>query len=302
MTEAKTGLYAALAKVQAELPAVAKNQTGEIKGTTKDGKPYSYDYKYADLDAVSDAIIPLLGKHGLSFTAEPGSDDQDRLVLKYALLHESGEERPGQFPLWLLLPPRFTAQTVGGLITYGRRYCLCAVTGVAPGGDSDAAGIGETTMDKPRGRSQDWRHPPPRPADQLPRNQDGSLRRSEITDQELDAAGVMTSAQQKEHTALRKGAVTGKTGGAVKRVNAPAPEDEWTTPAETDQKWYAEVEAEIRKFTSDDYSRVLWRRVNEKTEAGGCTREDGEKLQKLIRARHQALAVERKAEPEPADA
>jgi ERF superfamily len=157
MTEAKTaatqnGLCAALAKVQAELPAVAKNQTGEIKGTTKDGKPYSYDYKYADLDAVSDAIIPLLGKHGLSFTAEPGSDDQDRLVLKYALLHESGEERPGQFPLWLLLPPRFTAQTVGGLITYGRRYCLCAVTGVAPGGDSDAAGIGETTMDKPRSR------------------------------------------------------------------------------------------------------------------------------------------------------
>jgi ERF superfamily len=136
-------LNAALAKVQENLPDVAKNQTGEVKGTTKDGKPYSYDYKYADLDAITDAIMPLLGKNGLAYTCEPGADTQDRLVLDYALLHESGQERARQFPLWMVLPQRFTAQTVGGLITYFRRYCLCAVTGVAPGGDMDAAGAEE---------------------------------------------------------------------------------------------------------------------------------------------------------------
>lgn len=78
-----------------------------------------------------------------------------------------------------------------------------------------------------------------------------------------------------------------------------APDDEWTTtPPPIDPEWYHEIESEIQKFTSDDYGRVLWRRVNEKVEAGGCSKQDGEKLQTLIRARHRALAVER----EPAEA
>ncbi len=144
-------LAAALAKVQAELPHIAKAQEGKVEGTTKQGKSYSYTYGYADLADVSDAIMPLLGPNGLAFTAWPCTDDQGRLVLDYALIHASGEERARQFPLWLLLPDRVTAQQIGGYITYARRYCLCAVTGVAPGGeDDDGAGGKEVTMDRPR--------------------------------------------------------------------------------------------------------------------------------------------------------
>ena len=44
----------------------------------------------------------------------------------------------------------------------------------------------------------------------LPRNRDGSLSRSRTTDAQKLAAGVMTAAQLAEHTALRRGAVTGK--------------------------------------------------------------------------------------------
>lgn len=143
-------LAAALAKVQASLPHIAKAQEGKVEGTTKQGKYYSYTYGYADLADVSDAIMPLLGKNDLAFTAFPGSDDQGRLVLDYALIHGSGEERPGQFPLWLMLPERVTAQQIGGFITYARRYCLCAVTGVAPGGeDDDGAGGKEVNVDRP---------------------------------------------------------------------------------------------------------------------------------------------------------
>jgi hypothetical protein len=43
-------------------------------------------------------------------------------------------------------------------------------------------------------------------ADGLPVNRDGSLSRSRTTDEEKAAAGVMTTAQMAEHTALRKGA------------------------------------------------------------------------------------------------
>lgn len=129
-------LAAALAAVQQELPPIRKAETGKVSGTTKDGKQYSYEYSYADLAAVSAAVMPLLGKNGLAFTTWPTTVD-GRLVLRYHLVHESGERMDGEYPL----PPadKATAQQLGSAITYARRYCLCAVTGVAPDDDDDAA-------------------------------------------------------------------------------------------------------------------------------------------------------------------
>jgi predicted GIY-YIG superfamily endonuclease len=60
---------------------------------------------------------------------------------------------------------------------------------------------------------------------QLPVNRDGSLSRSRTTDAQKLAAGVMTAAQQAEHTALRRGAVTGKPPRPAER--GPAPIDPW---------------------------------------------------------------------------
>jgi hypothetical protein len=117
-------LNKALAAFQQKLPHIPKAATAHYG-------------KYADLEDVSSVALPLLGEQGLAYTAEPGQDDEGRLVLDYALLHESGEERARQFPLWLFLPERATAQTAGGLITFFRRYCLCSVTGIAPGGEDD---------------------------------------------------------------------------------------------------------------------------------------------------------------------
>ena len=64
-----------------------------------------------------------------------------------------------------------------------------------------------------------------RPAGSLPVNQDGSLSRIRTTDREKLAAGVMTAAQLAEHTALRRGAVTGK--GPRRAGRGPAPADLW---------------------------------------------------------------------------
>ena len=134
-------LAAALAAVQANLPSVVKGETAEVKN--KDTGKKLYDYKYADLTDVSEAVMPLLGKNGLAFTAWP-TLDEGRFVLAYALLHESGEERTGIYPL----PSSGTPQDIGKAITYARRYTLCAVTGVAPGGeDTDAAAVPEVHMD-----------------------------------------------------------------------------------------------------------------------------------------------------------
>jgi hypothetical protein len=123
-------LAAALAKLQAELPAIAKDQTATVP--TKGGGEYSYTY--ADLAAISAVVLPRLGNLGLSFTARP-TYSGDRFVLAYSLLHESGERLDGEYPL----PTGGTPQALGSAITYGRRYSLCAVTGVATTDDDDDA-------------------------------------------------------------------------------------------------------------------------------------------------------------------
>jgi len=122
---------AALAKFQAELPHVKKGQTASVRS---DKGNYSYDY--ADLTDITEVAMPVLAKHGLSFTARPTIAD-GAFILRYALKHEAGHEEGGDFPL--PDPSRSTPQQIGSWLTYARRYSLCAVTGIAPGGDDDDA-------------------------------------------------------------------------------------------------------------------------------------------------------------------
>lgn len=124
-------LAKALAALQADLPRIVKDQTAKVE--TQKGPGFSYSY--ADLTAVTEAIMPKLANHGLAFTAFPTLREDDKFVLRYTLLHSSGEEKTGDYPL----PISGNAQAVGSAITYARRYCLCAVTGVSPDDDDDAA-------------------------------------------------------------------------------------------------------------------------------------------------------------------
>lgn len=134
-------LNAAIARVQAEIPWVAKGESAKIEGVTKDGRPFSYPYKYAGLPECTAAILPLLGKNGLAFVGLPGINPADgKFGLLYKLKHESGEEEGGFWPL----PSSGTPQQVGSALTYARRYCLCTVTGLAPGGDDDDALAGNS--------------------------------------------------------------------------------------------------------------------------------------------------------------
>jgi hypothetical protein len=130
-------LNAALAKLQAKLPRITKGETAKIPG--KNGAQ-GYSYKYADLADISQVVIPLLGSFGLSFTSKPTMAD-GAFVLVYTLRHESGESDEGFYPL---PDPRSTGpREVGSAITYARRYCLCAATGVHPDGEDDDAGAAQ---------------------------------------------------------------------------------------------------------------------------------------------------------------
>ena len=118
-------LATALAKVQGELEPIAHNQHGQVG-------PREYDY--ADLKAVSAKVLPLLSKHGLAFVSRPTRAGDGQMVLAYSLLHASGEREDGEYPLGT-----GTHQQLGSAITYGRRYCLCALTGAVAEADLDGA-------------------------------------------------------------------------------------------------------------------------------------------------------------------
>lgn len=124
-------LSAALAAFQAQLPTVVKGDVAQVKSDKA-----SYSYRYVDLADLARAVLPALGKEGLSFTASPTLDDRGVFVLAYSLRHASGESIDGRYPLPSANQP---AQQLGSAITYARRYALLAVTGVAAGDDDDGA-------------------------------------------------------------------------------------------------------------------------------------------------------------------
>jgi len=141
-------LATALAAFQAELPTIVKDNTAKVS-SDKGG----YTYKYADLADVSAVVLPLLAKHGMSFSCAPTLDDAGRFVLQYKLRHApSGDSIGGTYPL-----SAGSAQQVGSLITYARRYILCSLTGVAPDRDDDGAGAKEVRSSSlPVPRDQEW--------------------------------------------------------------------------------------------------------------------------------------------------
>jgi len=114
----------ALATFQKAMPPVEKQATGQA-GTRAT--------KYADLAHITERAMPKLAEVGLSYLASPTLTDDGRFVLRYALLHSAGHREGGEFPL----PDSANSQQIGSAISYARRYCLLALTGLAPKDDDD---------------------------------------------------------------------------------------------------------------------------------------------------------------------
>lgn len=132
-------IAAALAAFQADLPGVGKDSVN----------PH-FKSKYADLADMSKAILPALAKQGLAFVSMPTMDADVGFALQYALIHESGGKLEGLYPL----PAGGNEQQKGSAITYARRYCLGAVTGVAADDDDDGNAASQMKQPQP---PEGWR-------------------------------------------------------------------------------------------------------------------------------------------------
>lgn len=125
-TKTKYGSIAeALIAFQSDIPVPSKDSTADT------GK-YSYDY--ASLDKLTPMIFEKLTDVGIAYVTAPDVREDGVFGLRAKLVHESGEELGGFYPLG---NPNSPAQAIGSAITYARRYALLALTGVAPTGEDD---------------------------------------------------------------------------------------------------------------------------------------------------------------------
>ncbi len=106
-----------------------------------------YKSKYSPLHEVLNTVKPILSKHGLSVIQDVSGDAKNVNIVTL-LTHASGE--------WIessqlvLTPEKNTPQGIGSAITYGRRYALSAVLGLASEEDCDANEDEKPQSSKPK--------------------------------------------------------------------------------------------------------------------------------------------------------
>jgi len=113
----------------------------ELKNTKQTAENPYYQSTYAPLNDILDDVRPVLNKHGIVLLQNLSYIDT-AIIVSVCLLHESGEwiEQDGlRVPL-----EKQTAQSAGISVTYGRRYVVSAMLGIASDEDTDGNGEEKT--------------------------------------------------------------------------------------------------------------------------------------------------------------
>lgn len=120
-----------------ELAAALCAAQGDFPNVPKDANNPFFKSKYADLASIVDTIRPVIKKHGLSYSQLTGWDDSRNCpTITTVLLHKSGQFIESTLPMPVA---KNDAQGVGSAITYGRRYGLQAIFGLAADDDDGNA-------------------------------------------------------------------------------------------------------------------------------------------------------------------
>jgi len=134
-SESIAELAAALAAAQAAMDTAKKDSSNPFFKST-----------YADLASVWDACRRPLTDNGLAVIQTTGNHE-DKIIIETMLTHKSGQWVSSTLEL---TPKQNDPQSVGSAITYGRRYSLAAMVGVAPDEDDDGNAASGHTAEKPK--------------------------------------------------------------------------------------------------------------------------------------------------------
>lgn len=106
--------------------ALSKAQA-EIVGAKKDSQNPFFKSSYADLHSVIEAIREPFAKNGLSYSQLTDFDEKGTFV-ETILMHSSGQWLISSYPIISVKPD---PQSMLAALTYARRGCLSAISGVA---------------------------------------------------------------------------------------------------------------------------------------------------------------------------
>ena len=107
---------------------------------------------YANLVAYLEAVREPLAKNGLAVAQLPRPAEGGGLELATVLMHQSGQWIESALPVAPMADP----QKFGGLLTYMRRYGLCAMLGLsADEDDDDGHSASQASKSAPRARQPD---------------------------------------------------------------------------------------------------------------------------------------------------
>lgn len=104
-----------------------------LRPAIKDSNNPAFRSKYADLNAVWDAIRGPLHENGF-FVIQATDFDGEHTWLSTTIQHVGGESRSCRFPL---RPTKPDMQGMGSAISYARRYSISAMLGVIADDDDD---------------------------------------------------------------------------------------------------------------------------------------------------------------------
>jgi hypothetical protein len=125
-----------------ELPMALAKFQGEITNPKLTANNPHFKSKYAPLAEVLGTVRPVLSKFGLSVYQDIGTLD-DKVVITTHLYHESGEYLISS-PLYIPASrggKGMDAQGIGSGASYGKRYQIQAILGIAADEDNDGEDI-----------------------------------------------------------------------------------------------------------------------------------------------------------------
>ncbi len=136
-------LIAALIAAKAKFTPLKKSRTATVR--MKKGGYYSYNY--ADLADILNMVTPALAAFGLVII-QPFTIADGQILIFTELMHTSGQWLSTELPLPNIATGNMNAiQQIGSVTTYGRRYAIEALLGIASEDDTDGRG-GEDSKGK----------------------------------------------------------------------------------------------------------------------------------------------------------
>jgi len=216
-----------------ELAKALSLAQGQMETAKKDSENPFFKSRYADLASVWETCREPLSKNGLAVVQTMDYTETGLNLIITTLMHSSGQWIRGTLAI---SPVKNDPQSMGSAITYGRRYSLMAIVGIAPA-DDDAEDAMSRDKPKPPGNSVQ----PPKPAPEKGKLSDSRIEKiQQISEWLMKIAGDNTEAAVallQEYTAYKdfKGFRTTKGLESIKN----------------DNRFYAiykKVEGEYKKF------------------------------------------------------